>query len=126
MMLTHLLLLLQAGDSAASAIPKAQVPTNSGPPVLPVPSHIEISLSEQVLYFGFFLIIIEALLIKIRNIEDSHALRLITVTLIITSILFLTTAGYGDRQLAPATGLLGTIAGYLLGRNSNQPSTPHA
>jgi len=34
----------------------------------------------------------------------------------------LITAGYSNDQIAPAVGLLGTIAGYLLGRiqHSNQ------
>jgi hypothetical protein len=42
-----------------------------------------------------------------------------TLTIIIAAI-FLVVAGYSDRQVAPAMGLLGTIAGYLLGRRDVQ------
>jgi membrane glycosyltransferase len=45
--------------------------------------------------------------------------RLMMITLIIFSILFLIAAGYSNDQIAPAIGLLGTIAGYLLGKSSN-------
>ncbi len=30
-------------------------------------------------------------------------------------------AGYTDTEMGPVMGLLGTIAGYLLGKNSSQP-----
>jgi uncharacterized membrane protein YfcA len=49
-----------------------------------------------------------------RRPEDfSRALIVITV---ITAALILITAGYSDRQAAPAFGLFGTIIGYTLGR----------
>ena len=47
----------------------------------------------------------------------------ILITLIIISTLFLITAGYSNDQIAPAIGLLGTIAGYLLGRIQNNSQT---
>ena len=40
----------------------------------------------------------------------------LAVTLIVVSSLFIITAGYSSEQIAPAMGLFGTIAGYLLGR----------
>lgn len=49
-----------------------------------------------------------------RRPEDfSRALIVVTV---VTAALILITAGYSDRQAAPAFGLLGTIVGYILGR----------
>jgi hypothetical protein len=55
-----------------------------------------------------------------RRTEDySRALIVITV---VTAALILITAGYSDRQSAPAFGLLGTIIGYVLGR-MGQPRT---
>jgi hypothetical protein len=30
-------------------------------------------------------------------------------------------AGYSDQQIAPAMGLLGTIVGYLLGKDVREP-----
>ncbi len=47
---------------------------------------------------------------------NSFIVKFVTITLIIISTLFLITAGYSNNQIAPAVGLLGTIAGYLLGR----------
>jgi hypothetical protein len=38
------------------------------------------------------------------------------VTLIIIGTLFFITAGFDSTQIAPALGLFGTIAGYLLGK----------
>ena len=34
--------------------------------------------------------------------------------------IFLVVAGYSDQQIAPVIGLLGTIAGYLLGKESGR------
>src|SRR5262249_53950171 len=49
-----------------------------------------------------------------RRTEDfSRALIVVTV---VTAALILVSAGYSDRQSAPAFGLLGTIVGYILGR----------
>jgi hypothetical protein len=39
--------------------------------------------------------------------------------LIVTGTLFLVAAGYDAQHIAPSMGLLGTIAGYLLGRNAS-------
>lgn len=46
--------------------------------------------------------------------EDS--LRTFGVVLIIMGTLFFVAAGFSAEQIAPAIGLFGTIAGYLLGR----------
>jgi hypothetical protein len=40
--------------------------------------------------------------------------------LIISSSIFLIVAGYTSQQIAPAMGLLGTLAGYLLGKESSR------
>jgi hypothetical protein len=40
------------------------------------------------------------------------------VTLIIVGTLFAITAGFDSNQIAPAMGLFGTIAGYLLGKRA--------
>ena len=46
-----------------------------------------------------------------------ESFKYLSVTLIIVGSLFLVTAGYGNTQIAPIIGLLGTVAGYLLGRS---------
>jgi hypothetical protein len=84
---------------------------------------MELTLSSHLLIFALLIVVVEAIVIKWTSIESEGAIRLLTVTLILISILYLTTAGYGSQQITAATGLLGTIAGYLLGRNSGR-TTP--
>jgi hypothetical protein len=45
-------------------------------------------------------------------------LRIFGTILIIITSLFLVVAGYNNEQIAPVIGLLGTIAGYLLVKES--------
>jgi hypothetical protein len=49
--------------------------------------------------------------------------RSVMVITVITASLILITAGYSDRQAAPAFGLFGTIVGYILGR-MGRPGSP--
>jgi len=82
---------------------------------------VEIVLSVAILLFGLSCLLVESFLIlKIGvNKWDSHSVsRMIGLTLIITSGLTLVTAGYSSEQMSPVMGLLGTIAGYLLGSSS--------
>ena len=81
---------------------------------------LESNLSILVLIFGIITIFLEVYLIRTNKIDSGNALKFIVVTLIITGTLFLITAGY-ESQISPALGLLGTIAGYLLGK-TEQPS----
>jgi hypothetical protein len=80
-----------------------------------------IRLSWGVLVFGLVLILfIGAIAYKNNNGWDRELTRIFTVSLVIVAGLFLITAGYTDQQIAPMFGLLGTIAGYLLGKSTNQ------
>ena len=45
------------------------------------------------------------------------------LALVICSSMYLIASGWDNQQTAPAYGILGTIAGYLLGRGSNSSST---
>ena len=81
-------------------------------------SRLEFQLSLFVLGFGILIILLEIFLIKTNRISPDEAVKFILVTIIIVSTLFLITAGYSNDQIAPAVGLLGTIAGYLLGKVS--------
>src|SRR5947199_4671832 len=49
-------------------------------------------------------------------------LRTFGILVIIFAAVFLVIAGYSDTQITPVIGLLGTIAGYLLGRRIETPS----
>lgn len=95
-------------------------PANPDPPVNEHHSSLEESLSTYVLIFGFLIILLEVYLIRVSNIDPANIIKFIIVTLIITATLFLITAGYSSVQIAPATGLLGTIAGYLLGKSDRK------
>jgi uncharacterized membrane protein YhaH (DUF805 family) len=79
----------------------------------------EFALSLTVLVFGLVIIGLEVFLVMKNKIDADNTVKFIVVTLIITSTLFLITAGYDNNQIAPAMGLLGTVAGYLLGRQQN-------
>ena len=89
---------------------------------VPTRSSNELFLSLGVLVFG--LVIVVGMLwaiLKRMEIKESadllDALKLPVVVVIIVSGIFLVTAGYGNEQIAPIIGLMGTIAGYLMGRN---------
>lgn len=88
---------------------------SSSPVVLPL-TRLEFILSISVLVFGLVILLLQVYLIKTRKISSEDIIKFVTITLIIISTLFLITAGYSNDQIAPAVGLLGTIAGYLLGR----------
>ena len=49
--------------------------------------------------------------------EPNMILRPFGTILIIVAAVFLVVAGYTEEQIAPVIGLLGTIAGYILGRS---------
>ncbi|MCW7537727.1 hypothetical protein OOT46_07670 [Aquabacterium sp. A7-Y] len=80
------------------------------------------TMSASVLVFGSFVICVAALLVK-RGKTAESVLRMFGTILIIVAALFLVVAGYSDQQVAPVMGLLGTIAGYLLGKDSGEGGT---
>jgi len=83
-------------------------------------SNLEYQLSITVLVFGILVISLEIYLIRSNKISSEDTVKFIIITLIIISTLYLITAGYNNNQIAPAVGLLGTIAGYLLGKIENK------
>jgi uncharacterized membrane protein len=54
------------------------------------------------------------------GIKTEAVLRIFGTILIIMLAVFLVVAGYTDTQIAPVMGLLGTIAGYLLGKETKE------
>jgi hypothetical protein len=69
-----------------------------------------------VLVFGLLLGFVSLLVMRHRTLPVEEVIRLSAMILIVTGTLFLVTAGYSAEQIAPALGLLGTVAGYMLGR----------
>jgi NhaP-type Na+/H+ or K+/H+ antiporter len=78
------------------------------------------TISAAVLIFGFLVIALTGWLLR-RERESAIVLRALATLLIITFAVFLIVAGYSDQQIAPAMGLLGTIVGYLLGKDVREP-----
>jgi hypothetical protein len=81
----------------------------------------EFLLTILLLVFGLVIIGVEYMLVRNRRadkVEDVS--KLFVVTLIIIGTLILIGAGLSNDQIAPAIGLFGTIAGYLLGRSDQR------
>lgn len=76
------------------------------------------TISTVVLVFGLVTIGIAAWLI-LRRIPHNAVLRVLGTVLILVFAVFLVVAGYSDKQIASVLGLLGTVAGYLLGKSEN-------
>ena len=74
------------------------------------------TISASILIFGALIMCLATILLYKGKSAD-EVLKLFGTIIIIVSAVFLVVAGYTDTQIAPVIGLLGTIAGYLLGRN---------
>lgn len=79
-------------------------------------------LSCILLSFGLLVVCVVAYLIKLGK-EPEALLRSFGTILIVIAAVFLIVAGYSEKQIAPVIGLLGTIAGYLLGKSSAKKET---
>jgi hypothetical protein len=85
---------------------------------------IEIALSLGVLVFGAVIISLEILVMLKRSMYwDIWSFKILGLTLVIVAGLFLIVAGYSQNQAAPMMGLLGTVAGYLLGKEGAPASS---
>jgi hypothetical protein len=78
---------------------------------------IEIFLSVAILVFALAIFVLQSILVLRLKLEwtPQSILRFNGITLIVSGALLLVVAGYSNQQVAPVMGLLGTIAGYLLG-----------
>ena len=76
-------------------------------------------LSIAILIFGSVIICgIFYILIRQNKGWGPNAVQIVSITLLIVAGLLLITAGYSQQQITPIVGLLGTIAGYLLGKSN--------
>ncbi|WP_055137071.1 hypothetical protein [Pseudomonas corrugata] len=76
-------------------------------------------LSYIVVGFGVFVLLCITYLIQ-KNKQPDILLRPFGTILIVIGAVFLIVAGYSEKQIAPVIGLLGTIAGYILGKESKE------
>lgn len=97
----------------------AQIPPDAVPQNGREWTSIEIVLSVGILVFTLVLIIVEAMIIMRadKTWAPASILKVIGLTLIICMSAFLVVAGYSKDQIGPVMGLLGVVAGYLLGDN---------
>jgi hypothetical protein len=78
----------------------------------------EFIITLMVVAIGLIALAMEFILLRqVGTLKAEDALRVFAVTLIIIGTLFFITAGFDSTQIAPAMGLFGTVAGYLLGRS---------
>ncbi len=77
-------------------------------------------LSGMLLFFSFLVICILSYLIKQDASKLESLLKVFGTILIIVVSIFLIVAGYSEKQIAPVIGLLGTLAGYLLGKQNTK------
>lgn len=73
-------------------------------------------MSGAALSYSLVVLLVAAAIAKGLKTPE-QAIRLFTVVLIINSAVFFIVAGYSSQQIAPAFGLLGTMAGYVLGKS---------
>ena len=82
------------------------------------PSSREFILTILVSALGLIALAMEFLMLKrLPQLKAEDVLRVFAVTLILIGTLFFIVAGFDSNQIAPAMGLFGTVAGYLLGRS---------
>ena len=82
-----------------------------------------LTLALSLLVFALIVLGLMTFLI-IRTERVGPILRAFGVPLIITAAAFLIVTGFSDQQISPVIGLLGTIAGYLLGKTDDRPPPP--
>lgn len=90
-------------------------------------STLEVLLSAMVLGFGVIVLLLQFRLLQRRQanpkapaLSPMDVMRVFTISMVVMGTLFAITAGFSSEQIAPAMGLFGTLAGYLLGRRDQK------
>ncbi len=100
-----------------SQTPSAEKPLTQVPPRT-VTDHWEaneLTIGSMILGYGLIVIGISAWLM-VRGKDSEAVLRMVAVISAVVLSGFLLVVGYDDKQMNPVIGLLGTIVGYLLGK----------
>lgn len=79
-------------------------------------------LSLCLLVFSMIVFSLMTYLIKIGK-QPDQILKVFGSVLIVVAAVFLIVAGYSEKQISPVIGLLGTVAGYILGRSNEKRNT---
>jgi hypothetical protein len=106
--------------SAGAAFAQTNSSTNAGNIVVAAPRFWESKefwTTALILVFGLIIVGVEYLLLRNRQHDKVEEFsKFFVITVIIIGTLVLIGSGLDNNQIAPAVGLFGTIAGYLLGR----------
>jgi hypothetical protein len=118
----------QEEETQLEAPPPVDAPVTDVSETIAIPFGVmtsrEFLLSGLILLFGLLVIGVQYFLLKSHaQRSPDEVTRPITVTLIIIGTLVLISSGFNNNQIAPAVGLFGTIAGYLLGRVQGRQDT---
>ncbi len=81
-----------------------------------------IQLSYAMLAIGGLVLLSIFILLLKNNYSQDFILKLIVISLILVGTLFCIASGADNNKIAPALGLFGTIAGYLLGKREEKDS----
>lgn len=82
-------------------------------------------LSIAILLFGLIIMLAILIFQKKKAPETNyHPFKLIGLMFIGTVSVFLIPAGFSNNQITPIIGLLGTLAGYLVGSSNNAANQP--
>lgn len=112
-----------AGITLAQLEGETDSPTNRSRATIDPRYHsmMEIGLSVGVLAFGLLLTMVHVSFF--RNQPDwppIWSFKVLGLTTVISAGLFLIVAGFGQEQTASMMGLLGTAAGYILGKEGKE------
>lgn len=79
-------------------------------------SQKELVAASIILAFSLVCFLVAVLLQRFGRFGEENVIRILALVLVVSGTLFLVTMGYSAEQIAPALGILGTVAGYMLGR----------
>ncbi len=83
-------------------------------------TQVELALTIGTLVFGAFVLALLGWFLGKGLLPADSFLKLFVLVIVVTAGLFVVVAGYTQDQIAPMMGLLGTLVGYLLGREASK------
>lgn len=118
--------LASSADGAGTTQDEAAGPTTPSDAVRRWHTSVEVALSIAVLVFGASILWLLTACLAKGYFSSAVFLKLFVLGAVMTAGLFVVVAGYTQDQIAPMMGLLGTLVGYLLGREGSQGEAPAA
>jgi hypothetical protein len=120
-------------DASAAGEPRPDAEDGGRPQVLPNKqpdallepkkrwhTTVELALTIGTLAFGALVLGMLGVFLGKGLLPADVFLKLFVLVIVVTAGLFVVVAGYTENQIAPMMGLLGTLVGYLLGREASR------